>query len=117
EGVAVTWVFSKPLATTGSFVVEAELSGLKYAGQTEGGLHFTDETGTARVRVGKVTAVDSTQNRWDVPVPADRDRLRIEVPAEILAAATYPLAIDPRISPEVGIDNPVITPASSGVSA
>src|SRR2546426_153689 len=82
EGVAVTWVFSKPLATTGPFVVEAELSGLKYAGQTEGGLHFTDETGTARVRVGKVTAVDSAQNRWDVPVRADQNRLRIEVRSE-----------------------------------
>jgi hypothetical protein len=33
EGVAVTWVFSKPLATTGSFLVEAELSGLIYAGR------------------------------------------------------------------------------------
>lgn len=93
-------------------MIESELAGLDYAGQTEQGHHFADATGTARVRVGNVTAVDSAGQRWPLPMEAEGGRLRVSVPETILAQANYPLAVDPWISPEFGMDQPVVTPAA-----
>lgn len=101
EGVAVTWVLGRPLPGTGSLVVEADLDGMIHAGQSSQGHQFADRAGSARLRFGKVTAVDSAGRQWNIPVPAPADGvIRVEVSAEILSQATYPLAIDPLLSPE-----------------
>ena len=42
----------------GPLVVDAELAGLTWVGQTDEGHHYADAAGTARVRVGNVTLVD-----------------------------------------------------------
>jgi hypothetical protein len=112
EGVAVTWVLPRPLPGAGPLTVNVELSGLTYAGRTKDGQHFADGTGTARLRVGNVRTVDSAGRRWEVTTHGERNGLRVEVPETTLAQATYPLAIDPVISPEFGMDNPVPVPAS-----
>ncbi|HNC97969.1 MAG TPA: hypothetical protein PKW90_17700, partial [Myxococcota bacterium] len=52
DGVEVTWYLSKPPAGSGPLVISARMEGLRYAGLTSGGMHFTDTQGTARVRVG-----------------------------------------------------------------
>jgi hypothetical protein len=111
EGVAVTWVFPKRMPGANSLTVEAELIGLTYAGQTDRGQHFADATGTARLCVGQAKLVDAAGRQWDLVTHASGDRLLVEVPAVLLAQACYPLAIDPVIGPEFGIDTPVIVPA------
>ncbi|MBI3851780.1 MAG: cadherin-like domain-containing protein [Verrucomicrobia bacterium] len=116
EGVAVTWVVSKPLAGTGPLLVEAELKGLDYCGQTESGHHFADATGTARLRVGNVKVVDAAGASWDAAMEVNENQLRFTVPEAILAQATYPLAIDPVIGTEFGIDAPVFVPAAGNQS-
>jgi uncharacterized repeat protein (TIGR02543 family) len=108
EGVEVAWVLSQPLPGTGPLALEAALDGLTYVGQTKMGFHFADATGTARVRVGNVKAVDAAGQSWDVAMDTDGTRLRVKVAAAILAQATYPLAIDPTVGPEFGMDNPVM---------
>jgi hypothetical protein len=116
-GVAVTWVLTQPPRESGAVTVEAALTGLTYAGQTEAGHHFADATGVARLRVGLVTIVDAANRSWHVATDATESpegaRLRVEVPAAILAQATYPLAIDPVISPEFGMDEPVFAPRAA----
>ncbi len=122
EGLAVTWIVNRPLAGNLSvdpsadlqrdLVVETELSGLIYAGQTTTGHHFADADGTARLVVGNAQVVDSSARRWHVPVTADENRLRITVPAAILTQAEYPIAIDPVIGPEFGVDNPILSPTT-----
>ena len=107
EGVAVTWVFSEPLRGVGSLVVEAELTGVTYAGQSEHGHHFADETGKAKVRVGKAQAVDAQGRHWPLRTYADGTRLEVTVPESLLREAEFPLAIDPVIGPEFGMDDPV----------
>ncbi len=112
-GIELAWVLSQSLPGDGSLIVDAELAGLKYAGQTERGQHFADAAGLARVCVGPVKVVDVSGRSWNVPTTADGNRLRVEVPAAALAQASYPLAIDPVISPEFGMDNPVIVPSAA----
>ena len=74
-----------------------------------------DGTGTARVCAGNATAIDALGNRWDLTMHAAPDnsgRLVIELPTEVQAEAVYPLAIDPIISAEFGMDQPVSSAAS-----
>ncbi len=111
QGVAVTWVLPRPLADQGPLVVEARLTGLAYAGQTPAGHHFADRTGTARLRVGNVTVIDAAGATWQVGMQVRDDSLRITVPSVILAQASYPLAIDPLVAPEFGMDTPIVVPA------
>ena len=111
QGVAVTWVLPRPLPAGNPLIIEARLTGLTYAGPTSGGYHYADRAGMARVRVGNVTLADAAGDRWQVGLEASQQSLRITVPSSILAHATYPLAIDPVISAEFGMDTPIVVPA------
>lgn len=110
EGVAVTWILREKLAGKGPVQIQAEVQGLHYSAQSEHGHHFADAGGMSRMRVGKVTAVDATGQRWDLAMQFANDRLLVEVPQTVLAAAVYPLAIDPVIGPEFGVDQAIAFP-------
>lgn len=115
DGVAVTWVFQEPLPGNGPVEISATVDGLNYAGQTELGEHFADNSGTARVYVGQAEAVDSLGNRWALttyPAAGSSDTLVVELPAAIQDEAVYPLVVDPIIGPEFGMNQPVSTAAS-----
>jgi hypothetical protein len=115
DGVAVTWVFPQPLPGTGPIEVAASVEGLSYAGETENGLHYADQNGVARVRIGEAIAQDSAGTRWQLALQAAPDqtgKLIVHLPAEILSEAVYPLVIDPIIGPEFGLDQPVSSNAS-----
>ena len=117
EGVAVTWILGHQPPGRGSLQIESQVQGLSYATASERGHHFADAQGMARVRIGKVTAVDSAGKRWDLAMNVVKDRLQINLPETLLAAATYPLAIDPVISPEFGIDQPLAFPIAGSAHA
>ncbi len=107
DGLALTWILRRrPPSDT--FAIEIGVSASGYAGKSKHGHHFTDAYGTARIRFGSVVLVDRLGNRSPAAVQWDSegDRLRIEVPAAVLATAAYPLAIDPVIGPEFEIDVP-----------
>jgi hypothetical protein len=97
EGVAVTWVLPRAPQAVAPLTIEAQITGLTYAGQTSGGHHFADRTGTARLRVGNVTVADAAGRQWEVPTQYRAGALGVTVPSSILAQASYPLAIDPPI--------------------
>jgi hypothetical protein len=107
EGVEIAWVLHRRPQNSGSLRIEAELNGLSFAGATKSGFHFADQTETPRVRVGFATLVDSSGNRAPLPTEIIASRLVVQVPEDLLATAAYPIAIDPLISPEFGIDRPV----------
>ena len=107
NGIHVTWVLSRKPSANDPLTVEAELTGLAFAGRSAAGLHFADVSGVARVGVSEVTAVDSSGRSWPLPLQANGAALRVTVPESVLAEATFPLAIDPTIFPEFGMDNPV----------
>lgn len=115
DGVAVTWVLAQPLPGDGAVEVVAAVEGLSYAGLTQEGHHFADRDGVARVRVGRVSAVDALGNRWELalnPAPDESGKLFITLPGEVQRDAVYPLAIDPILSAEFGMDQPVSGAAS-----
>lgn len=112
DGVAVTWVFPEPLPGGGPIDITASVDGLNYAGQTDLGTHFADNSGVARVYVGQAEAVDSLGNRWALTTSAGAGgTLRVEVPEAVQDEAVFPLVVDPMIGPEFGVDNPVSTAA------
>jgi hypothetical protein len=111
EGVASTWILGKPPGGKEDLLLEARLTGLNYAGDTPLGHHFADAGGTARLRVGNVTVVDSAGTMWPVPLQVRDQSLVVTVPHTILGQAIYPLAVDPLIAPEFGMDAPVLGPA------
>ena len=114
QGVSVAWVFPAALPGSGAVEVSAYVSGLTYAGHTDGGFHLADANGMARVRISNAYAVDSVGNRWELPMTmAPNDGLiTITLPADIQSRAVYPLAIDPVVGPEFGMDKAVPGPAS-----
>ncbi len=114
NGVSVAWVFPTALPGSGAVEVTANLTGMSYAGQTEAGYHFVDGNGMARVRISNAFAVDSAGNRWALPMTVVQasGQLTVTLPADIQSRAVYPLAIDPVVGPEFGMDKAVPGPAS-----
>lgn len=107
DGVHLTWVLSQKLPVTQPLTMEVELTGLTFAGRSAAGLHFADASGAARVGVSEVMAVDSSGQSWPLQLQANGGNLSVTVPETILAQAAFPLAIDPTIFPEFGMDTPV----------
>ena len=108
DGLDATWLVSKRPEGTGDLTLETRWKGLTYAGETSDGHHFADTSGTARVRVGRVTVVDAKGTTWPAPLQVHDQSLVITVSEAVLSQAAYPLAIDPVISPEFGLDLPLL---------
>jgi hypothetical protein len=112
QGLSVSWIIPQKPAS-GDLTVDFEVAGLKYLDRTEQGHHFADGSGTARLCVGKATLVDSSNAKWDLTTEFANGALQITVPANLLARAQYPIAIDPAVMPEFGIDNYIVPSAPS----
>ena len=107
DGAELAWVLRERPATRDDLVVELAVDGLAFAGQTDGGVHYADAAGTPRVRIGTAELVDADGERWPVVTELEDGQPRWRVSAETLAIAHYPLALDPTVSAEFGLDNPV----------
>lgn len=94
-GVEVSWVFQQrpPPADVTIF---AEVEDAAEGEVTERGLRFAALDGGSALRVSKPVAVDSRGQRWPLAMTSPaKGRVRILVPASVLASAVFPLAIDP----------------------
>ncbi|MBI2926477.1 MAG: cadherin-like domain-containing protein, partial [Verrucomicrobia bacterium] len=111
-GVEVSWILAAAPPGDGPLLIQSELAGLTYFASTNGVHHFADGSGTARVKMSKVVAVDSAGRHYDLAAKVEGSRLNVIVPGMLLASAAYPLAIDPTLSAEFGIDQPVMTQAA-----
>ncbi len=104
-GVDVTWVFAE--RPDGDLTVVLGVEGLAYAGETAAGHHYKDAAGVARVRVGRATLVDAAGRRTEVPARAVEQGLAFTMAAAALARAEFPVALDPLVTAEFGMDEAV----------
>ena len=110
-GVEQSWALARRPDGTGDLVVKVKVSGLKYAGSTAGGLHFTDDASGLGLRYGHATFVDARGKRTAVSGAYVAGQIVMHVPAAVVDAAAYPAVLDPVISAEIGLDKPVSGPA------
>jgi hypothetical protein len=104
DGVEVTWVVARPLATQSDLTIEAELTGARFRSSEASNDSSPDNPTGLRLRVGPAIAVDQDGRSWQVAVAVTENNLRVTVPASILAEARFPLAVDPLITPEFALD-------------
>jgi hypothetical protein len=83
---------------------ESELAGHENP-ENPGGFEFANELGA--VRYGRATAIDDRGARIDAATTLTAGGIEIRVPAEFIAAARFPLVIDPVISSFV-LDNTLV---------
>ncbi len=113
EGVEQSWTFDAKPAGEGDLVVAVRPSGLRFEGETASGLHFADARTGLGFRYGHGTWIDARGVETHVAARYAGGRIELVVPARVLEGSSYPAVLDPTISPEVRIDEPV-TPAASG---
>ncbi len=112
DGVEQSWSFSTRPEGSGDLEVRVAVAGARFVGETDGGLHFADITTGLGVRYGRATWVDASGGRVEVAARWEGGAVVLQVPSTVVDAASYPATLDPLISPEFGMDTPVVGPAS-----
>jgi len=111
DGIEQTFAIERRPAGLGDISVRLETRGMRYAGETERGLHFVDDRTGIGFVYGHGTFVDAEGTRTAVPSRFDDGAIALVVPSDVVASATYPAVIDPIIGTEYGIDTPIAGPA------
>ena len=112
-GAKLSFVFDVPPAGTGDLVVRGRLdTGLQVSTATEAYIDLLDPE-FGGVRIGAVLGIDADGREAAGALRLDGDALELSLPADFVDAATYPLILDPLVSPiaftvdsDVGIANP-----------
>jgi hypothetical protein len=111
EGVEQSWRFASPPAGAGDLVVRVGVSGQRYTGTTEHGLHFSDPKTGLGVRYGVPRWVDGEGRETVLKAVCSKGSIQIRVPAAVLESSIFPAVLDPTVSPEFGMDQPIVGPA------
>ncbi|MEM6732761.1 MAG: hypothetical protein AAF658_14470, partial [Myxococcota bacterium] len=111
SSVERSWILPEAPMEAADLEIYTSFSGLDYLETTEGGLHFADATGTARVRMTQPVLVDASGERTPLSVEHSGAGLRYRVSKETLAGRPYPMVVDPQLSAEVAIDVPLTPPS------
>ncbi|MCP3145060.1 Ig-like domain-containing protein [Pyxidicoccus xibeiensis] len=110
DGVEQSWAFERAPAGAGDLLVEIPVEGLTYRGVTGTGLHFSDAKTGLGFRYGHATWVDGRGQRTSLSASFSEGRIQLRVPAGVLDGSAYPAVLDPFITPEFGMDSPVLGP-------
>lgn len=114
EGVEQTFVLKRRPAGSGDLVitgaVESQLQSATLLDQ-HGELVFADQNGRDIMRYGAAIAFDADGRRVDVTTSHESGTIMLRVPEEWLAAARYPVTIDPLLTRECIAHWNSVTPA------
>lgn len=108
-GVLQDWTFDRRPEGAGPLEVRLRVSGLPLAARTASGLHFLDPGSGLGLAYGHATWIDANGEKLAVLAELVLDEIVLRVPADAVDGARYPAVLDPLISPEFGVDNPVST--------
>ena len=114
-GVEQSWRFPALPEGDGDLEVRIRLVEGAFVGETEGGLHFA--AGALGVRYGHGRWIDALGTATPVPARWDGSAVVLTVTGGVLEGSIYPATLDPIISPELGMDEPVYGPAGGGAPA
>lgn len=98
DGVEQTFVLAKHPAQAGDLVIEGAIATelrAPVAPAAVQDLEFADANGVVRVRYGKATAIDARGAHQPVTTQWDGEHVRLVVPGAWLAAAAFPVVVDP----------------------
>ncbi|HSN92444.1 MAG TPA: hypothetical protein VLS93_14525, partial [Anaeromyxobacteraceae bacterium] len=110
-GVQQSWSFPERPPGHGDLRVRLPAAGLEFAGSTAAGLHFADPATGTGVRYGQATWVDAAGVRTRIEPRWTSSEISLVVPAEVLDRSAYPAVLDPLVSPESAIDEPLLAAA------
>ena len=68
-----------------------------------------------RFRFGHGAFIDAAGVRTSVPARFRDGRITLTVPAAVVDGSSYPAVLDPIVGPDLGTDEPVLQPSSSGI--
>jgi hypothetical protein len=114
DGVEQSWSFEQKLEGTGDLEVRMPVERGNFLGETDQGLHFAAGATGLSVRYGHGTWVDAKGQRTAVPARYEAGAIVLRVPEQVVEASVYPALLDPVISPQIGMDDPVNGPADAG---
>ena len=106
-GVEQSWSLASKPDGAGDLVVRVRVTGHRYSGASAGGLHFVDPRTGLGVRYGWATFIDHNGKRTAVRGRFLGGHVVLRVPAAVVQSASYPAVLDPVISSEFGMDQPV----------
>jgi hypothetical protein len=109
-GLEQSWRFPRPPVGTGDLTVRVAVQGLGYAGESALGLHFLDEASGLGFRYGSAYWIDALGQVTKVQTVYEGEAVVITVPKDVLDGSVFPAVLDPTITPEFGIDTPVVSP-------
>ncbi len=112
-GVEQSWRFEHAPAGAGDLVVRVHANGQSYTKSTDQGLHFGAQ-GSVGFRYGTATWVDEAGKRTVVVPRFVGTDIVMAVPHEVLATSSYPAVLDPSLTPEREIDQPIGGSSASG---
>ena len=110
DGLEQSWRFASKPTGGGDLVVRVRAQGQQYAGQSSQGLHFVDPVSGLGVRYGWATWVAADGARTALRGVWKGGEIVMRVPASLVERSQYPTVLDPLITPEFGVDNPVLGP-------
>jgi uncharacterized protein YjdB len=109
DGLHQEWSFASTPGS-GDLVVEVALSGYTFSSATQGGLHFAGDGVLVRYSHALWSGKDGRQWPISARYDAATGRVRMTVPAGVIAATQFPALLDPTVSAEVAADSPVVAP-------
>ncbi|MBL8756119.1 MAG: hypothetical protein JNK15_22690 [Planctomycetes bacterium] len=99
EGLEQTFVLQERPAAVGDLVVSGAISSTLLPTVRDRGIAFRDARGVERVHYGAATAIDARGRQWAMTTTLVGAGLELRLGAAQLAAAEFPLVVDPLIVP------------------
>ncbi|HEX5051572.1 MAG TPA: hypothetical protein VFZ65_07370 [Planctomycetota bacterium] len=104
EGLEQSFVFAERPPLAGDLELRGAVAGNLVGERTaprHASLRFSDAAGNAVVAYGAAFAIDRTGVRRPLQTCFAGGEIRIQLPAELLATACYPLVVDPLLTPQL----------------
>lgn len=111
SGLEQSWKIAERPSGAGALELRVHVSTTAIGEAAPGGARFVDRVTGHAVSYGHAAWVDARGTRTSLEVRLEgRDTLVMTVPGGVVDGSAYPAVLDPTISPELAMDDAVVTP-------